>query len=1137
MRNKAKVTGAPVDTKKHESRKPKSSKKSQNASSSKAVKLERAKPKTVCNNQNGRANCGLDKTRHSSGRPPANPSPKNRNDGEPLVAGPSPKITDFGVWLKEQLERDPTHNIIFLSSSEGLDTLTDMANTEKLPSHWITTLAKLLTREEFRLSLMREHTDKIFGRLSRSWTFLLQLHTHIKTQLKGTPEPKEIMVYLWLMEDLQRRSVGTANIWRLLPLEDMHHAVEQLDDTDAKKELVAMVNRLTERRNLPAAFSKQEAEAEYLGAEFRNISIIPDKEDLLQPHVSAHLPVNLVGKPYKSVTCFLETHFRLLREDCIDPLRQAIRTYRNRQFSAKELHIYQNVQISGPRCGEQGLEYTASFQCFGEDIDWEASKRLRFGALVCLSCDGFRTSFVLGAVAQNNLKGKAVRGTRHRVSIRLSSVSRGEEPIAHDRTYVMVESTSAYFEAYYHVLTNLQSEDMENLPFTKYLLELEQHVDPPRYLLRRERGDEYDFGSVFPSIKDSIGRSTINILQGWPEWPTSLDQAQLQALKHGLTKELSIIQGPPGTGKTFLGLLLVRLLLANLSCRNGPILVICMTNHALDQFLEGIHKFEPNVIRIGARSKSVVLKNRTLRKLVGSRKCRSEFRDLLTAKRNARRRKEFVKIQFPARIRKLKQTLVTKHELSNIATQEQMQNLFSVGLEFEVTLARWLRGDMLPLKDSHPADESMPFVDSKEDALKEPEGSRKESGRSSMQSWPLEARGEKIWQRKTGQVQPSSDNLKGVGPVEGENEMEVGMFHQFQAMSLAQNPEANLELVRGKRSKADEDHVDDHSDDDDDDEYQNSKLGVQFSLDFPYVWRLKAKQRRILHDYWLGEIKRKYRQQLKEEYEKACRGVTRINDEIKLSVLRKANVVGVTTTAAARCRNMLQALNSEILIVEEAAEVLEGHVLASLNSCVKHLVLIGDHMQLRPSTAVHQLGTNHKLDVSMFERLVEGGVEHVTLEEQRRMRPSFARLVKSLYPKLKDHESVSKYENIRGVNSNLLFFDHTAEENSEDTSRVNTTEAKLVVELVIYLLKQGCYSAQNIAVLAMYSSQITEIRRMMKERASVSFPEGYLERLQTMNKKETPVPKSTMFQKGRTRSTDITELLPRVSSVDDFQGE
>src|SRR5690242_8768899 len=47
--------------------------------------------------------------------------------------------------------------------------------------------------------------------------------------------------------------------------------------------------------------------------------------------------------------------------------------------------------------------------------------------------------------------------------------------------------------------------------------------------------------------------------------------------------------GPPGTGKTFVGIELMKVLLSPENRRNGrfgPILTVCFTNHALDQFLE-----------------------------------------------------------------------------------------------------------------------------------------------------------------------------------------------------------------------------------------------------------------------------------------------------------------------------------------------------------------------------------------------------------------------------------------------------------------------------------------------------------------------------------------------------------------------
>ena len=77
-------------------------------------------------------------------------------------------------------------------------------------------------------------------------------------------------------------------------------------------------------------------------------------------------------------------------------------------------------------------------------------------------------------------------------------------------------------------------------------------------------------------------------------------------MQAALTREFAVIQGPPETGKTHIGLKVVQTLLRNQHVWNAagdddltkslPILVVCLTNHALDQFLEGIHVFQKSGI-------------------------------------------------------------------------------------------------------------------------------------------------------------------------------------------------------------------------------------------------------------------------------------------------------------------------------------------------------------------------------------------------------------------------------------------------------------------------------------------------------------------------------------------------------------
>ena len=130
------------------------------------------------------------------------------------------------------------------------------------------------------------------------------------------------------------------------------------------------------------------------------------------------------------------------------------------------------------------------------------------------------------------------------------------------------------------------------------------------------------------------------------------------------------------------------------------------------------------------------------------------------------------------------------------------------------------------------------------------------------------------------------------------------------------------------------------------------------------------------------------------------------------------------------------------------------------------LILIGDHLQLRPKLESYNLtkvsGSGFNFDVSLFERLILSNFESAMLQVQHRMHPSIADLIRhQTYPTLKDHPSVAKYPSVMGVENNLLFLDHSHPENGADeatTTKSNSFEASLCVELVRFLLLQGTFT-------------------------------------------------------------------------------
>ncbi|CAN9148213.1 unnamed protein product [Alternaria alternata] len=119
------------------------------------------------------------------------------------------------------------------------------------------------------------------------------------------------------------------------------------------------------------------------------------------------------------------------------------------------------------------------------------------------------------------------------------------------------------------------------------------------------------------------------------ETKTQLDRGQCRALVAALTREFAFIQGPPGTGKSYLGLQIMRILLDIKKKKKdlGPILIVCYTNHALDQFLEhlldiGVKK----LIRVGGMSKSKKLSNHNLR-TIGDQETKTKSEKYMAAMR------------------------------------------------------------------------------------------------------------------------------------------------------------------------------------------------------------------------------------------------------------------------------------------------------------------------------------------------------------------------------------------------------------------------------------------------------------------------------------------------------------------------
>ncbi|KAH9515709.1 NFX1-type zinc finger-containing protein 1 [Bulinus truncatus] len=687
------------------------------------------------------------------------------------------------------------------------------------------------------------------------------------------------------------------------------------------------------------------------------------------------------------------------------------------------------------------------------------------------------------------------------------------------------------------------------------------------------------------------------------KWPAAedmcLNESQRDAAILALTKEVCVIQGPPGTGKTYVGLKVVETLLKNRSgaikgsnSTRGPILIVCYTNHALDQFLEGITKFCPrDIVRVGGGCKTDSLKQFNLNILKRNhgvfesfdkshieeeiKRLHSNLSSLRTEIQSvdvlqrfmAQRHYELFKEkpsqlsswlnapkgnpndELPKQIKQVLKnlSLLWKYSLSKgLKLCAEMNILERCSIYFnklkkvreviktEMHFAQrdrqgWAEREMkqlltLSYSDILTDDIFDRFLgDTFTAKIREIFSQDKSEVKNIVEYWLLGQHRRLIGQLQD--IEVLSRHLReviktgnGYGDhAEGDMCFEPMVFTDCEGEDLLyllrQVDKLNLDVLEESISRASS-RVKAKGD------WQNvnytrvysfSKVIRHLSSVQPMteneeksvadIWKLNIKQRYSLYMLWLNRFESHLKDKLHvalEELKSELRLEKEAEEEKTASLLHKRQIIGMTTTGAAKHKTLLEKVGCSVVIVEEAAEVLEAHVITALNVNCQHLILIGDHQQLRPKPATFELERNFGLDVSLFERLIRNNIPHVTLKIQHRMRPEVSQIIKLIYPGLEDHPSVCRFHHIRGVSKDVFFINHNHQEtrSADNFSKSNMHEAQYAVALCKYLLKQD-YLPTQVTILATYKGQVTLIKKYLGE---------------------------------------LRELV-RVSVVDDFQGE
>lgn len=296
----------------------------------------------------------------------------------------------------------------------------------------------------------------------------------------------------------------------------------------------------------------------------------------------------------------------------------------------------------------------------------------------------------------------------------------------------------------------------------------------------------------------------------------------------------------PGTGKSFIGALLAKALHDN---TEETILVVCYTNHALDQFLE-------DLLDIGIPSSDLV-------RLGGKSTPRTEPLSLFKLLRSGANR----------RIKPL-----TREDWTGIDALKQESDILSN----EITRA------FQKLLASNPKpDEYLGYLEFEDPEFYE------------AFRVPLSSDGMQQVGNKGKDVQPDYLIQR------WRNGLNAGMF-------------SNIPNVRAARD----------------------------------IWRMQKPRRDQVVAGWREALAKEGAEdfaQTARRYNTCLADLDRKFSENNRALLQTKRIIGCTTTAAAKYREDLQTIQPGILLVEEAGEILESHVLTALRPQTRQLILIGDH--------------------------------------------------------------------------------------------------------------------------------------------------------------------------------------------------
>ena len=315
------------------------------------------------------------------------------------------------------------------------------------------------------------------------------------------------------------------------------------------------------------------------------------------------------------------------------------------------------------------------------------------------------------------------------------------------------------------------------------------------------------------------------------------------------------------------------------------------------------------------------------------------------------------------------------------------------------------------------------------------------------------------------------------------------------------------------------------------------------------IWLLNLAERKALFASWVREIDEFALCQAFAEIHRRHQAHQRARwswvqgSDARLIQQLGIQIVAMTAAGAARNWQFLEALEPETYIIEEASELTEPITVAALVPSIQHLIKIGDPLQLRPHVNLRILSTEYdvryRLDESLFERMMHK-IPYSKLNMQRRAHPEIADLLRAgCYPFLVDHPKTMAYPTIPGLQQRMFWLDHNLiEDHPEPGSPLakscsNKYEARFIAEVVKYLVQRQGFSMKQITILTPYNGQVAQILNCLKGVCNVLLNDADRKSLVAMR----ILPEEDlMFESSGAKDVSLGSLI-RLTTIDNYQGE